>query len=274
MGATGLIARCASAFITAGIILFTAATPALAAPPPNDTFGNAVVITSTPFRTSLDTTEATTDTVDEEANAQCGAPATAASVWYTYTAAEDGAFVLNMAGSSYTGGFLIVTGVPGSLEVVNCGPNAVAFEAEAGTTYHIMVLDDDDTQIGGQLTFVMEAAPPPPDVTLTVDPTGSFDSESGSVNVHGTVSCAGLVEFSFLVVELEQRVGRGVVYGGTDIDLACDGITRPWTATISPILGDKFTGGKAATFTFAVACGPVFCFEGFEETTIQIKRNG
>lgn len=39
---------------------------------------------------TLDTTAATTDAVDEEANQSCGAPYTSASVWYTFTPATNG----------------------------------------------------------------------------------------------------------------------------------------------------------------------------------------
>ena len=263
--------RLVSAFITAGLILFTVATPALAAPPANDTFDNAIAITSIPFSASLDTREATTDAIDEEANADCGAPATAASVWYTYTPTAAGALVLDMHGSSYSGGFLVVTGSPGNFVLENCGPQAIALLTEAGVTYHIMVLDDEDSANGGDLTFTITAAPPPPKVTLTADPIGYFDSETGTVNVSGTLSCTGEVEFSLLIAELHQKVGRGEVVGGVGMEVACDGLTRPWSATIAPAFGTKFVGGKAASFTFAVACGPVFCSEGFIEQTIKLR---
>lgn len=267
MGLTRLV----SAFITAGLILFTTATPALAAPPSNDTFDNAIAITSVPFSTSLDTREATTDAIDEEANAECGAPFTAASVWYTYTPAADGAVILDMSASSYSGGFLVVTGSPGSLVVENCGPIAIALVVEAGVTYHIMVLDDDDAENGGDLSFTMESAPPPPDVELVANPVGFFDSKTGTVDVSGTFSCTGEVEFALVIAELQQKVGRGVVYGDAGMEIACDGLARPWQLTIAPLFGTKFTGGKAASFTFGVACGPVFCTEGFIEQTIQLK---
>lgn len=268
------LTRIASAFFTAGLILFTAATPALAAAPDNDTFGNAIAITSLPFRASLDTREATTDAVDEEANANCGAPATAASVWYTYTATADDAILFDMGGSSYSGGFLVATGEPGGLQLVDCGPVAVAFQVEAGVTYHIMVLDDEDSENGGDLSFTVRQAPPPPEVTLVVNPTGAHDPANGSATVSGTISCVGEVEFSFVVAELHQRVGRGEVVGANGMDITCDGVQRPWSLTILPEFGTKFAGGKAASFTFGVACGPVFCREGFAEQTIQLKRHG
>lgn len=270
-----MLTRLLSAVTTAGLILFATATPALAAPPSNDTFAGAITIPALPFNTSLDTGEATTDADDAEANAECGAPATAASVWYSYTPAADGAVLLNMADSSYTGGFLVVTGAPGSFQIVWCGPSAIAFPVDGGTTYHILVVDDNEADgNGGNLTFTAEEAPPPPVVDLTVNPTGSFNPADGSATVSGTMSCEGDVEFAFIIAELEQKVGRGVVYGGKAFEVACDGIARPWSATILPTLGTKFAGGKAASFSFGVACGSVFCTESFVETTVQLKRKG
>ena len=269
------LTRMASAFLTAGLILITAATPALAAPPVNDTFGNAIAITSLPFSASLNTREATTDTVDEEANADCGAPFTLATVWYTYTAPADGALLLDMSAANYSGGFLVVTGAPGSLEVVNCGPTTIAVEIEAGVLYHIMVLDDDDADgAGGDLSFTAREAPPPPEVTLVVNRTGSHDPATGSATLSGTMTCVGEVEFSIIFAELQQRVGRGVVAGSNAMEITCDGVERPWSLTIAPELGTKFAGGKAASFSFGVACGPVFCREGFVEQTVQLKRHG
>ncbi|HZM84569.1 MAG TPA: hypothetical protein VFC19_53290 [Candidatus Limnocylindrales bacterium] len=268
------LTRMASAFITAGLVFFTTATPALAAPPANDTFGNAIAITSLPFSASLDTREATTDAIDEEANTNCGAPATAATVWYTYTAPADDAILLDMSGTNYSGGFLVATGAPGDFTLIGCGPRAVAVPIEAGVTYHIMVLDDDDTANGGDLTFTVRQAPPPPEVTLAVNPTGSHDPATGSATVSGTLACVGEVEFSLIIGELHQRVGRGEVVGANAMEVTCDGVARPWSLTIEPQFGTKFAGGKAASFTFGVACGPVFCHEGFVERTVQLKRNG
>ena len=58
------------------------AAPVLAAAPGSDVYSGRTVIAAVPFSDSMDTTEATTDADDAEANAGCGAPATDASVWY------------------------------------------------------------------------------------------------------------------------------------------------------------------------------------------------
>ena len=57
--------------------------------PANDTIGHSAVISRLPYKATLDTTGATTDKVDSQANASCGAPATGSSVWYTFTAGRN-----------------------------------------------------------------------------------------------------------------------------------------------------------------------------------------
>jgi hypothetical protein len=249
------------------------ATPAHAAPPANDTIEGAVAIGSLPFTTTLDTTQATTDATDAELNVPCQAPATDASVWFSYTPAADGAILMSMEESSYAGGFLVAIGAPGSLELINCGPNAVGLEVTAGTTYYFMVIDDqsDGSGNGGTLILNAMAAPPPPVISLTVNRLGTFD-KTGAASVYGTISCTGEVEFSFLSVELTQPVGRAAVYGVADVEITCDGTVRPWTAVVEPIIGKRFAGGRATAVTFSVACGPFFCGESFLERKIRLTR--
>lgn len=266
------LTRLATALAVVAAIGFMA-TPAHAAPPANDTVDGAIAISSLPFTTTLDTTEATTDATDAALNETCGAPATDASVWFTYTATADGAIAVSMEESSYLGGFLVATGTPGNLELIDCGPDAVAFEVTAGTTYFLMAIDDqaDGTGNGGTLVISAQIAPPPPVISLTVNRVGTFD-KAGVASVYGTISCTGEVEFSFVSVELNQPVGRGAVYGFTDFEVTCDGTVRPWTAVIAPIIGKRFAGGKATAVTFSVACGPFACGESFLERKIKLVR--
>ena len=266
------LTRLATVLAVGAAVLLTA-NPAYAAPPANDTIEGAIAIGSLPFTTTLDTSEATTDTVDADLNQLCGAPATDASVWFSHTPAEDAAVVMSVEESSYTAGVLVATGAPGSLELINCGPGAVGIPVTAGTTYYFMAIDDqsDGTGNGGTLVVNVQAAPPPPEITLTVNRFGTFD-QTGAASVYGTISCTGEVEFSFLTVELTQPVGRAAVYGNTSIDITCDGTVRPWTAVIEPIVGTRFAGGRATAVTFSVACGPFFCGESFLERQIRLRR--
>ena len=272
---TRLPRRTAAAVLTAGLVVFAAA-PAHAAAPANDTLNGAVAITALPFSTTLDTTEATTDPGDAEANPPlCGAPATDASVWYDLNLADGAVVYADVAGSDYSAEVLVVAGDPGSFEFVWCGSN-VLFEAEPGVTYHMMIIDDqfDGTGNGGTLVLTVQSASSPPELTLTVAPTGSFDPITGSAVIHGTVFCAGQVNFAILVTEVLQKVGRGVVNGVNSVILTCDGVARSWSLEVMPALGTKFVGGKAATVTFAEVCGFISCTDSDHEFTVTLQRNG
>jgi hypothetical protein len=226
--------------------------------------------------TTQDTTEATTDALDAELNAECGAPETKASVWYTYTAQTDGGVVLDMTQSSYLGGFLVFEGEPTTESLITCGPDAVGFGATAGTTYYVMVLDDDsdgDTANGGTLVLEVQEAPPPPTVDVTVDPTALVD-RSGTVLLTGSYTCTD-ADFIDLEAEVSQRVGRFIVrgYGYTFDEGTCDGTPRRFTL---PVTGDNgvFAGGKAVSVVFTFACGAFECADGYAEQTVKLRRGG
>ena len=274
MRLTSRVGQLAVIGLTTTLAVLAAAGPAYAAPPANDTFAGAVPIGALPFGATLDTSEATTDANDTEANTNCGAPALDASVWYSINPAADIVALVDVSQSNYSAGVLVVVGAPGSFDIVACGPGAVAFEALAGTTYYLLVIDDqnDGGGNGGILDLSVTEAPPPPEIDVTVDPTARFDPKTGGATVTGTISCVGEAEFAFVDVELQQRVGRGVVYGFGSIDVACDGVTRPWAAEVFPIFGTKFAGGKAASVTFAVACGLIFCGFDYEERVVKLSR--
>jgi hypothetical protein len=245
---------------------------ALAAAPTNDTYAGRTVVGAAPFNQTLDTTEATTDGDDVALNTDCGAPATDASVWYEVTADSDGALVADVSNSSYSAGAIVATGTPGSFSLVTCGPQAVGWNTTAGETYSILVFDDqqDGGGNGGSLALTIDVAPPTPTIDVTVNPTATFNSKTGAVKVSGTVTCTGEAEFAFLEADLAQQVGRFTIRGAGGTDVTCDGATRPWTLDV---FGDngKFSGGKAMSVTFALACGAFDCGVDFEERTIQVK---
>jgi hypothetical protein len=263
------LAAAVAAALTA--VTFTS-TPALAAPPGNDVYSAATVIGGTPFTTTLDTTEATTDADDAEMNTTCGAPAMDASVWFTFTPAADAAYLADASASDFSAGVFVATGAPGTFEVLACGPGGAAWQATAGQTYSILVIDDqqDGGGNGGTMELTLDEAPPPPALDVTVNSTAQFDSKTGSAILSGTIMCGADAEFAFLEAQLTQRVGRLLIRGFGGTDVTCDGTIRPWTIEV---LGDNglFKGGKSATATFAVACGLAFCSEYSNESTIQLK---
>jgi hypothetical protein len=251
-------------------------TAALAAVPTNDTIAGATAIGSIPFSATQDTTQATTDAQDAAVNASCGAPHTDASVWYSYAAASDTQLLVDVSQSNYSAGVIVATGSPGSLTEVTCGPGAIVFSAASGTTYYILAFDDQTdghSANGGQLVINVKLPPPPPDVTLTVDPIAHFNSKQGTVTVTGTETCTAQdLQFAQLSVNLSQSVGRiGTITGSGYSDLACDGALHHWSVLVFPNSG-KFAGGKATVSADGFACNVTTCTDSFVNRTVQLRK--
>ena len=258
---------------TAGLLLLPVmATAAAAAPAPNDTAATATVISSLPTAISQDTTGATTDATDAALNADCGAPFTNASVWFTYTAPADGGVVADMSASSYSGGFIVTEGDPSAGALVACGPTTVGFATTAGQTYYVVAFSDTAT-VGGQLEVTFDVAPPAPEVNLTVNPKGTAYKD-GSAKLTGTYSCTNADDFaSDIEGTLTQRVGRVKISGFFFVNpIQCDGATHTWEGIVVSDTG-LFRGGKGATVAFGFACGVLECSLGYAEQTVQLSTN-
>ena len=261
----------AAAVTAAAACSFLAPAALAAGPPPNDTAAAAIAVIKG-YTAVVDTTGATTDADDTQLNASCGAPATDASVWYTYQGDGSGVLV-DTNGSDYSSGISVGVGTPGNLETVACGPTAVGFLAEVGTTYYIQVFDDqlDLAGTGGSLHIAVADTPPPPGVDVTINPKGTFSSKTGTATISGTYSCTN-AEFIDLFLQARQRVGRGFVDGFGEVFAVatCDGTVHPWSAEIFPD-GGKFAGGKSITVSVGFACGVVECGLGFTEQVVQLN---
>jgi hypothetical protein len=251
--------------------LAIAAPAAVAAAPGNDTFGGATAATLG-FSQQLDTTQATTDADDAQLNATCGAPATDASVWYAF-AGSDAGVVIDVSQSDYSAGVLVGVGAQGNLETVECGPGTVGFFASAGTTYYVLAIDDqnDGGGNGGSLNISFNAAPPPPTVDITVNRFGKVKPKTGVATISGTYTCTD-GDFIDVFGDARQRAGRVFILGSFEFfDVGtCDGTQHTWTADVFPDNG-RFVGGKAMTVTFAFACGPFECADGFVEQTVRLR---
>lgn len=244
---------------------------AFAAAPSNDTFANATVV-SLGYSEVLNTTEATTDADDAQLNANCGAPATDASVWYAIDGTGAGVIV-DVSQSDYSAGVLVGVGSQGNLAIVACGPGTVAFYAEAGTTYYVLAIDDqqDGAGNGGNLSISFTELPPAPTLEISVNRYGKFNAHTGTATISGTYTCTG-GDFIDVFVEARQPVGRFVVVGtGEFIDFStCDGAPHTWAAEVYPE-NSKFAGGKAMTVAFAYACGAFECASGYVEQKVQLR---
>jgi len=250
--------------------------PAFAAAPGNDTIGGATAA-ALGFSQVIDTTEATTDGDDAQLNATCGAPATDASVWYTVNLAADAAVVVDVSASDYSAGVLVGVGTPGALEIVACGPGTVAFSAAANTTYYVLAIDDqqDGSGNGGALHISFNAAPPPPTLSVTVEPRGTFNSKTGVATLYGTYTCTNAA-FIDIFGDVTQSVGRvATIRGSFEIfDVGtCDGSSQQWSADVFPESG-TFAGGKSLTVAFSFACGVLECADGYTEQTVHLSGGG
>jgi hypothetical protein len=226
--------------------------PTLAADPPtNDLFEAATVVTSIPFAESLDTTGATTDATDAAANANCFAPATEASVWYSLTEPADGgtSYVVNVTGSSYSAGVIVVSGTPDSFALQACGPGSVGFFAVPGTTYSILAFGDTPGVNGGQLAITINVDTGPPQLSVSVDPTATVD-RAGHVTLTGTVTCSSPT-LVFIAGDVRQRAGRQYVNGMIGGEVWCEDVAT-WTARTFMEDG-VFVGGNATTRVTAFA---------------------
>jgi len=263
--------RSASAVVLAIGVLGVTAPAARAAPPSNDLFGGATPAT-TGFAEVLDTTQATTDANDSQLNSSCGAPATAASVWYAFTG-SDTTVVVDVSQSDYSAGVLVGVGSQGNLSTEACGPDTVGFFAAAGTTYYVLAIDsqEDGGGNGGSLSISFAAAPPAPTVDIAVNPIGKVKASTGVATLSGTYTCDH-GDFIDVYGDARQRAGRVYILGSLEFfdSGTCDGTPRSWVADVYPDNG-KFVGGKALTVAFAYSCGILDCTDGFVEQTVMLR---
>jgi hypothetical protein len=268
--------RFATAALGAAMMSGLLVMPVAAAPPVNDAFADAIAVTLGMPQGPIDTTEATGGAEDPDFADECGiAPPTNASVWFTWTpaAGEDGDKLAHTFGSDYDTTLLVLTGTPGAFSLVGCNDDAgtlesaVLFTAIEGATYVFMVDTFADSP-GGNLTFTVEVAPPPVELTLTINATGG-KANDGTAVVGGTVRCSAETTFVEIQVSLRQRAGRAVIDGfGFAFAETCGPTPTPWT---SEVVGNGiFAGGPAQAFAVALTCR-ITCSEGVAEATVRLK---
>jgi hypothetical protein len=261
----------------AALWLFTVdARQALAAAPANDLFTAPVIVPGLPFNDTVDTTEATTDADDAQLNTICGAPATDASVWYSFTPTEDSIVVVDVSASSYSAGVLVGLGNQAE-DIVTCGPDTVGFFAAAGVTYHIMAIDDQDDGGGNggilQISLNLVEAPT---VDITVNSSGQFNSKTGTATISGTYTCSNGDFIDVSGSASQHGSGRNATILGYFFFSGfgtCDGAPHDWSAEVFPQSG-KFKGGKSLTVTFTFTCGLFQCADGYVEQTVQLRGGG
>jgi len=228
--------------LAVGLVLL-GASPAAAQPPANDDFDDAIAFTAVPFSTTADTTEATRADDDPECVFEDGF-----TVWYTLTLASSTEVVLDTFGSDYDTTLSAFTGTRGNLDLVTCNDDfgslqsRISFTAAAGVTYHLMAASFPETP-GGNLVLNGQALPPPVQLAVTLNPTGTVTS-SGAAIISGTVTCSRPVELP-VQGTLRQQNGRRVSVGSYRTRVSCSGTTA-WRATVLGETGIYRRGPAAA----------------------------
>jgi hypothetical protein len=251
--------------------LVTAAGSALAAPA-NDEIGGATSI-AVPSTTEVDVSTATTG-ADDPADCTGGG-----SVWYTVTATADETIVIDTFGSDYDTFLGVYTGSPGDLTLVACNDDfqslqsLVAFNAEAGTTYYVVVSSCCSPEAGAGGNLVLNTSTseiPALEVGVTVDPIASVRPRTGTVTVSGTVEC-NLDTTVALDAFLTQRAGRVNVQGAEFDEIECTAPSTTWSFDITGFNG-RFVAGRGTLEANAFACGELNCDGAFATSTIKLRR--
>jgi hypothetical protein len=265
-----LTRRARIAALLAGIVLVgTAPGLALAAPPANDLPAGAIALTALPSTIDQDTTDATVTTDD----IGCGAGGVdQATVWYTLTLADATTVLVDATGSDYTVGVNVFEGSADANNFVTCVEGGASFDAAAGTTYYLMFADiDGDATNGGQLNVSIDEAPPPIEVSLTVNPTGKVNPKTGEATISGTITCSSTAEFSELSVSLRQSVGRFTIRGfGFDAP-TCGPTATDWFVSVVGENG-KFGPGRASADVSAFACDAASCGEASVVANVRLRK--
>lgn len=265
-----LTRRTRVAALLAGMVLVGAAPGmALAAPPPNDLPAGAIALTALPVTIDEDTTEATVTTDD----IGCGSGGLdQATVWFTLTLASATSVLVDATGSDYPVGINVFEGSADPNNLVTCVGGAATFDAAAGTTYYLMFADiDGDATNGGQLHVSIDVAPPPIEVTLTVNPDGKVNPKTGEATISGTISCSRTADFGDVSVSLRQPIGRFAIRGFGFASPACEPTPTDWFVSV---LGEngKFGPGRATADVSAFACDATSCGEDSVVASVRLRK--
>jgi hypothetical protein len=228
------------------------ATPAVAAPPPNDRQSGAIAIGALPFTASQDTAEAT-----------AGGPqfcSSRASVFYSFTPGVTQRVQIDTIGSDYDTTLAVYRRTStGDVRAIRCDDDrfglasGVRFRAIAGRTYFVMV-GRCCSNVGGGGGQLVLTATRVADVALqfSVDVTGgSVDQATGLATLNGTVTCN---ERSFVFREMALRQFRDnffVARGTIGLAVACTpGAAQQWSIEVDTDTGVAFAPGPATVRTF------------------------
>jgi hypothetical protein len=225
------------------------------APPPNDDFDDAIIITALPFRHTVNTADATTDRDDPLNDETCGFGSIGGhTVWYQFTPTESVRINASTVGSNYDPNVFVYTGTRGDLTRIACNflPRSMTFEALAGETYFLLAGSSGD-EPGGNLVFNVDTSL---EVGVTIDSEGTVNPSTGVATISGTVTCSrsAFFELGGSVQQQKASDAQGSLFASSN----CDGVTR-WEAEVVPDNG-RFVPG-----TVKVSAGALFTADATTE---------
>ncbi len=143
-------------------------------PPENDDFANAMMVGSIPFSIAQDNTSASQEMF--EPYPSCAWGDLSGSLWYAYTAMEDGSLTASVQNAWFSPVLAVYTGSSlDALSEAGCGVwDPVTFSAVAGETYYFQV--SGLYWETGQFQFQLDVPPPPiADFWFWPDPPSTYD---------------------------------------------------------------------------------------------------
>ena len=230
--------------------------------PINDDFDDAVSVTALPFTHTVNTGSATA-AADDPAGSFCD-PAPEHTVWYRFTATQNGRINVNTVRSDYDPGLSLYTGTRGDLTSVACASfyGSLTFEALAGQTYFILI-GSAVGEPGGNLILNVR---PGIEVGVTIDAIGRVNPSAGVVKISGTVTCSEPAFFE-LGGGVQQRKSFASV-GSLFAAGACDGVTQ-WEGEVQAESG-RFVPGKAEVTATALFTSDATTEERHGRTTATV----
>jgi hypothetical protein len=151
----------AAIVVLVGALVGTSAPSALAVTPTNDRIEHAKEARSLPYRDEIDTSDATSSASDPDCFGKIR------TVWYEYTATQDGQIAASTFGSGYNTNLAVYVGTPSLDTQMACVDDSrgtvtsrVSIGTIAGETYFIRVGASGPDQ-GGSLVFTLERVTPP-----------------------------------------------------------------------------------------------------------------
>jgi hypothetical protein len=269
--------------ISTGTVLFLSlagGASVLAAPPSNDDFNAATVISAFPFADTVNTTEATAAPDDPVPSGSCALGDAVATVWYSLTPASDMRIRIDTSGSDYFAVVAAYTGSRGALAEIGCGggSNLLTLDVAAGVMYSFMVFPLPGT-LPGTLSFSAQEIVPV-SAAVTINPTGLVNPKTGVATVSGTITCSGLEAMTLDGMPgpgtLQQVFAHRVIISGTFNPpvTACTGAAIGWSSTLTGTNG-LFGPGSAQAFATIQACSSITfeCAIASTNAAIRLKAS-